>query len=75
LSFGGLSSKWSNKKELFEFIRDPEEARKSNAYVKDLVESFGGVEMRGSPNLTDDDIQAILDYIDEEQKNYPTLVD
>jgi cytochrome c1 len=62
LSLAGVDSKWPDKKELFEFIRNPEEVIKRNAYAKKLKVAFGII-MQGFPNLTDNEIQAIINYI------------
>lgn len=65
----GYASRWPDKNKLFEYIRDPSEAKKKNPYVQELEKTFG-VQMVGSPKLTDEEIQSILDYIDYGLKYY-----
>jgi mono/diheme cytochrome c family protein len=68
-SHSGYPSMWPDKNKLFDFIRNPSEARKKNPYVQELDKTFG-VQMTGSPKLTDEEIQSILDYIDYGLKYY-----
>ena len=68
LNLAGFDSRWPDTKELFEFIRDPQVLSKTNPYVKNLERTYG-VKMRGSPQLSDADIQSILDYIHYEIRN------
>jgi cytochrome c1 len=58
----GFENRWTNKKELFAFIRNPEEVIKRNSYAKELKERFKVVPL-GFPELTDEEIQSILDYM------------
>jgi cytochrome c2 len=68
LTLPGFLSRWPDKKELFAYIRNPEEVRKRNAYAKELSVIWGA-KMRGVPNLTDQEIQSILDYMEAELTN------
>jgi cytochrome c1 len=65
LLLANYRSKWPDKKELFAFIRYPQEVEKRNSYVKELVETFG-VRMLGNPKLSDEEISLILNYMDFE---------
>lgn len=67
-SLAGYPSQWPNRKELFAFIRNPDEVIKTSAYAKDLLSKYG-VRMKGSPDLTDDEIDLILQYIEAERKS------
>jgi mono/diheme cytochrome c family protein len=64
-TLAGIESKWPDKKELFAFIRNPEQVMKTNSYVKELRKKYGST-MTSFPDMTDDEIQAILDYIKTE---------
>ena len=63
--FSGFQSRWPDKKELFAFIRNPEEVMKRNAYARELKNKYGTL-MIGFPKLSDEQIQAILDHINRE---------
>jgi cytochrome c2 len=52
------------KKVIYAWIRNPAAVLKSgDPYFNKLVEKFNGVKMTGFPNLTDGEIEAILEYI------------
>ena len=51
------------KKVIYAWIRNPAAVLKSgDPYFNGLVKKFGGVMMTGFPNLTDGEIDAILEY-------------
>lgn len=52
------------KKVIYAWVRNPAAVLKSgDPYFNGLVEKFNGVKMTGFPNLTDGEIDAILEYI------------
>jgi mono/diheme cytochrome c family protein len=55
---------WVNRNELHKWIRNPQEyvLKDSTGYTARLVEIYG-VKMTPSPNLSDADIDKILDYL------------
>jgi cytochrome c1 len=63
----GLESQWPDKSELYAFIRNPAEVISRNAYARNLKERWGSI-MTSFPELTDEEIQAILDYIKWEKQ-------
>jgi mono/diheme cytochrome c family protein len=67
LSLAGLESQWPDKSELYAFIRNPAEVMSRNAYARNLKEKWGSM-MTSFPELTDEEIQAILDYIKLEKQ-------
>ena len=69
-ALAGVESRWPDKRELFTFIRNPGLVMSRNAYARKLKEKFGT--MTPAFNLTDKQIQLILDYITyEETKSKP----
>jgi cytochrome c2 len=58
----GFEERWPDKKDLFDYIRNPKEVIKRNSYAKKLKETYG-VEPLGFPELTDEEIQSIINYI------------
>jgi cytochrome c1 len=72
LLFAGMESRWPDKKELFAFIRNPEEVMKRNVYARELKNKYGAA-MTAFPNLSNEEIQNILDYIALEEKAPKTL--
>ena len=56
-----------DKRLLYDWIRNSSAVLKSgNKYFNTLVSKYGGVRMTDFPQLTDDDITAILEYIQQE---------
>jgi mono/diheme cytochrome c family protein len=73
LSLAGIESQWPDKKELFAFIRNPAEVITRNAYARKLEEVYG-LAMTGFPDLTDVEIQSILDYIKREKNSQEGII-
>ena len=63
----GVEFRWPEKKELFAFIRNPAAVTARNAYARKLKEK-SVVMMTAFPDLTDKEIQTILDYIKSQEK-------
>lgn len=53
---------WTDRKQLYKWIRSPVEFMKTNEYTRELKKTWGSM-MQGSPNLTDEEIDAIVEYI------------
>ena len=53
---------WTDRTQLYKWIRDPVEFMKTNEYTRELKKIYGSI-MQGSPNLSDDEIDAIVEYI------------
>lgn len=67
-SFYNISSRWKNKKLLYQFIKNSPEVIKKDAYSKALFERWNKVIMPANPDLKDADINKILEYVDAEAK-------
>lgn len=64
-ALAGVTERIPDKKLLYKWVRNPAAVLKSgNVYFNSLKESFGGVEMTGFPNLSDDEINAVLAYVE-----------
>ena len=72
-ALAGVENRWPDKKELFAFIRNPEMIISKNSYVRKLKDEYGSV-MTAFPDLTDDEIQAILDYIKVSERAKPIAI-
>ena len=57
-----FEQRWPDKKDLFDYIRKPKEVIKRNSYAKKLKEMYD-VEPLGFPELTDEEIQSMINYI------------
>lgn len=55
---------WSDRKNLYEWIRNPGAFMKKNGYARSLKERFGSM-MTAFPHLSDEEIDAIAAYIIE----------
>jgi len=59
----GVEDRWPDKEKLFAFIRNSEEVIRSDKYARELWLEWNQTAMLPHPDLKDEDIQAILDYI------------
>jgi mono/diheme cytochrome c family protein len=57
----GSMERWTDKKLLFEFIREPQKVIMKDVYAKNLLNKYQSA-MTAFPQLSDADIQAILNY-------------
>jgi len=53
---------WTDRKELYKWIRNPEAYMKASAYARSLKEKYGAM-MTAFPNITDEEIDAIIAYV------------
>jgi cytochrome c1 len=53
---------WSDRKKLYAWVRNPAAYMKNDQYTSKLKEMYGSM-MMAFPNLSDQDIDAIVDYI------------
>jgi cytochrome c2 len=53
---------WSDKQQLYKWIRNPEKFMQTNAYTRELRNKYGAM-MLSFPDITDDEIDAIVDYV------------
>ncbi len=68
-----VADRWSDKKELFQWIRNPKKLLDSkHEYATKLFEKFNKIPMTPNPTITDDEINAILAFTsDPESANAP----
>jgi mono/diheme cytochrome c family protein len=59
----GVEDRWPDKKKLYAFIRNSEEVIRSDKYARELWIQWNQTQMLPHPDLTDEDITAILEYI------------
>ena len=64
-SLCGLESRgpWSERQSIYQWIKNPIEFMKKDPYTKQLKEDFGGIMMTAFPDLSADDIDEIINYI------------
>ncbi len=67
-ALGGVRERWANNDaNIYDFIRNSEAVINSgNNYVKKLFNNWDKTKMTSFPNLKDSEIEAILNYIDEQ---------
>lgn len=64
-ALGGVSERIPDRKLLYKWVRNPAVVlRSGNVYFNDLKKRFGGVVMTPFSSLTDQEIDAILHYIE-----------
>jgi cytochrome c2 len=56
------NDQWSDRKKLYAWIRNPAAFMKNDVYTQQMKERFGSV-MTAFPDLTDKEIDAIVEYI------------
>ena len=54
---------WSERENVYQWIKSPVKFMKKNEYARDLKETYNGVLMQAFPNLTNEDIDEIINYI------------
>ena len=67
-ALAGINNRWPDKKKLHDYIHNSQAVIKEDAYAKSLFEANNKVIMTPFPNLTDAQIDAILNYIEAEGK-------
>ena len=63
---------WSNRENVYQWIKNPVEFMKKDLYTRELKEGFGGAMMTAFPELTNADIDEIINYINSTCE--PTVV-
>lgn len=54
---------WSERENVYQWIKNPTEFMKKDQYARELKDAFGGVMMTAFPELTNADIDEIINYI------------
>lgn len=63
----GVEDRWPDKKKLYAWIRDSDSILQSgDKYAKRLFKEFDGIKMNKFPGLADDEIEAILRYVNHQ---------
>ncbi len=58
----GVEQRWKNKALLYDFVRNSAEVIKRDDYAADLFAKWNQAPMLPFPQLSDEEIQSILDY-------------
>ena len=61
-SLANAADHWPDKKLMYDFVRNAPEVMKKNSYAKKLFNKYSPTVMYPFPNLTDKEIDSILDY-------------
>ncbi len=62
-ALSGVEDRWSDRKKLHAWVHNPTAFAKSDAYAANLLKEYAPTVMTGFPNMSEKDIDAILDYI------------
>ena len=54
---------WTERENIYQWIRNPMRFMEKNMYVRELKKDFGGVIMSAFPDLSNEDIDQIINYI------------
>jgi mono/diheme cytochrome c family protein len=54
---------WGEQENVYQWIRNPQEFMKKSEYTKELKENYSGAMMTAYPNLTNEEIDEIINYI------------
>lgn len=68
-NLAGARNRWTDKNELYAFIHNPQEVISRNKYARELQQQYKGSLMLPYPNLSKEEIDAILDYCDQAGNN------
>lgn len=66
-ALAGVESRgpWGDRKKLYEWIHNPAKFMANDAYTQGLKQQYGGVVMTGFPQLSEKEIDAIVDYVNK----------
>lgn len=69
----GLESRgpWSDRQKLYDWIHNPAKFMASDPYTQGLKQQYGGIVMTGFPQLSEKEIDAIVDYINKAKPPAP----
>lgn len=67
-ALAGVRKRWPNKDLLYEFVKDPQSVIAKDEYAANLFEKWKQAPMNPSPHLSNEEIDAILDYVDAQVK-------
>lgn len=56
---------WADRKQLYAWIHNPAKFMQNDAYTQGLKQQYGGVVMTGFPQLSEKEIDAIIDYVNK----------
>lgn len=59
----GVESRWPDKQKLYAFIKNSADIIATDPYAKTLWQQYNQTPMPAHPDLTDENIRSILDYI------------
>lgn len=61
----GMESRgpWGDRQELYKWIHNPAAYMANDEYTSNLKDQWGGVVMMGFPNMSEEEIDAIVDYV------------
>ena len=64
----GAKERWNDKSKLYDFIRNAPKVIKEDKYAYDFWMKYNQTMMTPFPNLTDEDIDAIFEYVESQKK-------
>ena len=72
-ALGGVTSRgpWTDHKKLYEWVHNPSKFMASDPYTQGLKQKFGGVVMTAFENLSEKEIDAVIDYVEKTAKAGP----
>lgn len=56
---------WADRKQLYAWIHNPAKFMQTDPYTQGLKQQYGGVVMTGFPQLSEKEIDAIIDYVNK----------
>jgi len=66
---------WTERKKVYEWIKSPMDFMKKNEYTQNLKKTFGGNMMASFPDLSNKDIDEIINYINgTNQQSVPNSI-
>ena len=65
-----VETRWTDKQKLYAFIRHSQAVVAEDNYAKNLYNQWNKVEMTAFPDLTNEEIDAILAYVKQTSKPY-----
>lgn len=66
-ALGGVTTRgpWTDRKKLYEWVHNPSKFMAADPYTQGLKEKFGGAMMTAFPQLSEKEIDAVIDYVEK----------
>ncbi len=65
---------WTERENIYKWVRNPSSFMQNDEYTRNLKDAYGGILMTAFPDLANDEIDAIVNYINESSVPDPGML-